>query len=57
MKERGKAVMEEMFQTSYMSKWVERASNASLQQLEELENIEENLRHLDESEHQVCNRM
>ena len=44
----------EMENSSYLSKWLERAKEISHKELSSMENIEQILRTIDECEHQVC---
>lgn len=56
--ERMKAVLgkkvEEMGTISYMEKWLERTKDTCDKELSCMENIEDILRTMDESEHMVC---
>ena len=45
--------VKEMDKTSYMTKWLERARETSQNELSSMENIEQILRTMDESEHEV----
>ena len=44
----------DMEKASYMSMWLTRAQETSYKELSAMENIEQILRTMDESEHQVC---